>query len=319
MGERQVERFLAAVGSGVEAAREGRVDPTRIALSEVSRRTVPDVSRRMSTFMAAMWQGSGRSMSDFPANVPFQSALDETSLSLLLSSQEITDEGFWRRIRPLVDVRTLLRTDVTDTPNLQRLMRSAVQTWKGHVCMVVDREEAGPESGGAWHWMIDHGQLGLRGPGLVAYLPSSRKDLGFPEEYAAPLLAEVRERASRFAIPLTSIRMLMTNRSIGYDAPGEDVTNDPQLDGISAALGQEEGVVEALALTPTRIPLRCSFINRTASPPGARSLVPYAELLATALRLFLDLDDEDAALLQNLVDAGEPAPAHWSQPDLFEE
>ncbi|MFE7974262.1 hypothetical protein [Streptomyces shenzhenensis] len=68
MGERQVERFLRTVGSGVEAAREGQADPTRLALSEVSRYTVPDVSRRMSTLMAAMWQGSGRSLSEFPAN-----------------------------------------------------------------------------------------------------------------------------------------------------------------------------------------------------------------------------------------------------------
>ncbi|MGW2702719.1 hypothetical protein [Streptomyces sp. NPDC001340] len=316
MGERQVERFLHAVGSGVEAAREGRTDPTRLALSEVSRRTVPDVSRRMSTLMAAMWQGSGRSLSEFPADVPHQSSLDETSLSLLLSSPEITDEAFWRRIQPLVDAKTLLRTDTTDTPNLQRLMRSAVQAWKGHVCMVVEREGAGAVT--RWRWLLDHGHLGLRGPGFVAFLAASRKDLDTPDEYEAPLLAEVRDRAGRFTIPLTSIRMLMTNRSIGYDAPGEDVTHDPQLDGISAALGQEEGVVEAQALTPTRIPLRCNFVSRTASPPGARALVPYAELLGTTLRLFLDLDDDDARLLDNLLDSGEPAPARWEQADLFE-
>ena len=77
--------------------------------------------------------------------------------------------------------------------------------------------------------------------------------------------------------------MLMTNRSIGYDAPGEDVTHGPQLDGISAALGQEEDVVEAQALTLTRIPPRCNFVSRTASPPGARALVPYAELLGITL------------------------------------
>ncbi|MFF4764825.1 hypothetical protein [Streptomyces sp. NPDC001292] len=112
--------------------------------------------------------------------------------------------------------------------------------------------------------------------------------------------------------------MLMTNRSIGYDAPGEDVTHDPQLDGISAALGQEEGVVEAQALTPTRVPLRCNFISRTASPPGARALVPYAELLGTTLRLVLGLDAEDAAQLENLLDTGEPVPGRWEQADLFD-
>ncbi|AZM49585.1 hypothetical protein DMB38_30785 [Streptomyces sp. WAC 06738] len=319
MSQDRVEHFLTAVGSGVEAARAGRTDPTREALSEVTRRTVPTVSRRMATFMAAMWQGSGRSLLEFPGDAPVRSTLDETSLSLLLGSREIPDEDFWRRIRPLVTAKTLLGTDVRDTPNLQHLMRSAIQIWKGHVCMIVDDRRRSPDSGTDWRWVVDNGRLGLCGPGFTAYLAASRKELDFPEEHPAPLLAQVRDRASRFSIALTSIRMLMTNRSIGYDAPGEDVTHDPQLDGISAAFGQEEGVVEALALTPTRTPLRCNFTTRTASPPGARSLLPYAELLGTTLRLFLDLDDEDAAHLEGLLYSGEPAPAHWTQADLFEE
>ncbi|MET8556420.1 hypothetical protein ABZV64_15870 [Streptomyces sp. NPDC004959] len=215
-----------------------------------------------------------------------------------------------------MDAKTLLRTGITDTPNLQQLMRSAVQSWKAHVCMVVEPDS--PSTGDAWRWVIKDGHLGLHGPGFIAYVASSRKDLHAPEEFDAPLLAEVRERAAAFSIPLTSIRMLMTNRSIGYDAPGEDVTHDPQLDGISAALGREEGVIEAQALTSTRVPLRCNFISRIASPPGARALVPFVELLGTTLRLFLGLSNEEAAQLGNLLDSGESAPARWEQADLFD-
>ena len=283
----------------------------------MTRRTVPEVSRRMSTFMAAMWQGSGRSLAEFPGTVPLRGLLDETALGLLLFSEEINDEDFWRRIRPLVDIRTLLATRGGDTQNLQHLMRSAVQSWKGHVCMVVDDEES-RTTGGAWRWAIEEGRLALKGAGFTAFVAASRKSLEFPDEHPSPLLAQVRHRASRFSIPLTSIRMLMTNRSIGYDAPGEDVTNDPQLDGISAALGQEEGVIEALALTPTGTPLRCSFTSRTASPPGARALLPYSDLIGITLRLVLDLDEQDAEDLERLIGAGEPDPAEWTQPGLFE-
>uniref|UniRef100_A0AAU2JXS8 Uncharacterized protein n=1 Tax=Streptomyces sp. NBC_00049 TaxID=2903617 RepID=A0AAU2JXS8_9ACTN len=317
MGGQQVEHFLQTIGTGVEGAREGRADTTRTALSEMFRRTNPDVSQRMSTFMAAMWQGSGRSLSEFPGNVPFQGSLDETALGLLLSSEEIADEDFWRRICPLVEVGALLGTRVSDSANLQHLMRSAVKVWKAHVCMLVGAAGAGSPTSIGWRWAVDHGRLGLHGPGFIAYLAGSRKELGFPEEHPAPSLAEVRARADRSSIPLTSIRMLMTNRSIGYDSPGEDVTHDPQLDGISAALGQEEGVVEALALTATRVPLRCSFISRTASPPGARALVTYAELLDTTFRLFLDLDDGATARLEALVEGGGSEPPAWVQSDLF--
>lgn len=320
MRDEQIENFLTRISSGVEAAREGLANPTRLALGEVERWTVPTVSRRMSTFMAAMWQGSGRSMTEFPGDAPVLSTLDETSLGLLLESEEIASTGFWNRICPLIDAKTLVRTGVRDTQNLQRLMRSAARQWKGHVCMIVDETSTPTTTSETWRWIVDQGRIGLRGPGYVAYVAASRKDLEFPDEYPAPLLATVRERASRFSIPVTSIRILMTNRSIGYDSSGEDVTHDPQLDGISAALGQEEGVVEAQALTPTGVSLRCGFTSRTASPPGARSLLPYAELLSTSLRLLLELDDHDAAAIEDIISTTElPRSDHWEQHGLFTE
>ncbi|MGW7426101.1 hypothetical protein ACWGJB_39855 [Streptomyces sp. NPDC054813] len=76
-------------------------------------------------------------------------------------------------------------------------------------------------------------------------------------------------------------------------------------------------MIEAQTLTSTRIPLRCNFVSRTASPPGARALVPYAELPGTTLRLVLGLDVVDAGQLESLLDTGEPAPARWGQADLF--
>ncbi|UGQ11035.1 hypothetical protein LO772_30195 [Yinghuangia sp. ASG 101] len=318
MADQQVDHFLAAIESGVGAARQGVTEHTRTALDEVARHTVPTTARRMSTFMAAMWQGSGRSLGDFPGDVPFRSSLDRTSLSLLLTSDEIDNEDFWRRIRPLVDVKTLLGTGIRDTANLQHFMRSVVRTWKGHVCMIVEDEPSSSQLGAPWRWALMDRRLGLRGPGFVAYIAGSRRNLGFPEDYPAPLLAQVRRRADRFSIPLTAIRMLVTNRSIGYDGPGDDVTHDPQLDGISAALGREEGVIETLALTPTGASLRCSFTSRTASPPGARTLLTYTDLLGTALRLLLDLSESDSEQLQRVIDADASDAPDWAQPGLFE-
>ncbi|PWK74754.1 hypothetical protein BCL76_101488 [Streptomyces sp. CG 926] len=318
MGQDQVEQFLASVDLGVGAAREGREAPTRAALTTLGRRTTPGVAHRLSSFMAAMWQGSGRSMTDFPGEVPLRSSLDATSLSLLLSSEEIGDEDFWRRIQPLVDIKPLLDSGITSTENLQHLMRSAVGAWKAHVCMVVEGRSAGTGAGGSWRWMVDRGRLALQGPDFIAYIAGSRKDLEFPEEHEVPLLAEVRERANRHGITLTSIRMMTPNRSIGYDSPGEDVTNDPQLDGISAALGQEEGVVEALAMTPGGYALRCNFSTQTAGPPGARALLVYADLLGTALRLLRPFGEENAAVLRDLLGGGPVPSAQWSQPPLPE-
>ncbi|MFD4987747.1 hypothetical protein [Streptomyces sp. NPDC058374] len=237
----------------------------------------------------------------------------------LLSSQEIDQEDFWRRIQPLVHVKPLLESGVQDTENLQHLMRSAVGAWKAHVCVVLEGRAAGSGAGGSWRWTVDRGRLALQGPDFIAYVAGSRKDLECPEEREAPLLAEVRERANSHGITLTSIRMTTPNRSIGYESPGEDVTNDPQLDGFSAALGQQEEVVEALAKTPGGYALRCNFSTRTAGPPGARALLSYADLLGTALRLLRPLGEEDAAMLRRLLGGGSVPPARWSQPTLSEE
>ncbi|MEV0982679.1 hypothetical protein, partial [Streptomyces sp. NPDC049915] len=39
--------------------------------------------------------------------------------------------------------------------------------------------------------------------------------------------------------------MVVTDRHIGYGGPGDDISHDARLDGISDALGQAEGVIEA--------------------------------------------------------------------------
>ncbi|WCH90612.1 hypothetical protein POD33_00090 [Streptomyces moderatus] len=98
-----------------------------------------------------------------------------------------------------MDAEALLRTDITGLPNLQRLMRRALQAWKGHLCMAVEREARRRVIGG--RRMIDYGHLSLCGPGFAASLASSRKDLDAPAEYEAPLLAEGGEWAGRFVIP----------------------------------------------------------------------------------------------------------------------
>ncbi|MPY59169.1 hypothetical protein [Streptomyces spongiae] len=316
-----VRRFLADVDEGVSGARAGNRISTRKAVDSVEHSIVPAVGQRMTTFLAALWQGGGRSLLEFPGGVPRRTSLDAVSLGLLLNSEEIPEESFWQRVSPLTDLRTLLASGVSASANLQHFMRSTVHRWTGHVCMVVSDEHAGVSDRAThpWQWSVRDGRLGLHVPGQVAYVGDSRRDLQMPEEYPVPLLDEVRARASRFRTPVTGFRMITANRTIGYDGTGEDVTHDPQLQGISDALGREEGVVEATALCGDGVKLRCSFIHRTVSPPGARTKVPYAELVGTALSLLTELGDEGAHKLEILLGGRSGSDEHWSQPDLFEE
>ncbi|MFE2721437.1 hypothetical protein [Kitasatospora sp. NPDC059327] len=313
-----ITRFRSAVVTGVEAAREGDVAPTRVAVEAVSARMVPLVADRMTAFMAALWQGGGSTLASFPGTLRRSGRLDESTLAYLLGAEEIPDSGFWGRLLPLISLPLLLRTPVRDPENLQHLMRPAAQQWQSHVCALAPGTTSNAPIG-PWRWAVDQGNLVLQMSRFRAYVAQTQKDLDTTERHDEPTLDEVRARADRFSIPLTSIRMLVTDRRIGYDSPGDNVVHDSQLAGISEALGQAEAVIEADAPTPSGAVLHCSFTYRLASARGARSHVPLDELIGTTARLLSDLTEHEADQLARLLGPqGQPIAAPWNQPPLFE-
>ncbi|MFE7236310.1 hypothetical protein ACFVAF_38040 [Streptomyces sp. NPDC057596] len=311
--------FTRTVATGVAAAREGSAAPTRTAVEAVSAQMVPQVADRITAFMSALWQGGGSTLSSFPGTVRGSGRLDESTLAYLLSAEEIPDIDFWDRLLRLISLPLLLRTPIRDPANLQHLMRSAVRHWQSHVCTIVSGT-ASHLPIGPWRWAVDSGHLVLQTPHFRIYVAQTRKDLNAAETYDEPGLDDVRNRADRFSIPLTSLRMLVTDRRIGYDGPGDNVVHDPQLTGISEALGQAETVVEVDAPTRSGAVLRCSFTHHLVSARGARSQVPLDELIGTATRLLYDLADHEADQLDGLLGPqGQPAASPWNQPSLFEQ
>ncbi|MFF4950265.1 hypothetical protein [Streptomyces chattanoogensis] len=317
LDERHAVDFVEKVSVGVGAARAGEQVPTREAVEAVASNMSRHVADRLTTFLAALWQGGGATLASFPATISGLGRLDEATLAYLLSSDEVSDSAFWDRVLPLVNLPLLLRTSVLDPQNLQHLMRSAVGSWQSHVCMLVpggdERTATGP-----WRWSVEAGRLWLQLPRFRVCISQTRKELDLPDEYPGPALDDLRGRADRFGVPLTSIRMLVTDRTIGYDGPGDDVAHDPRLDGISQALGQAEEVIEADAKTPSGTILRCIFSSQVATARGARSQVPLGELIRTTVQLMQDFSDSDADQLARLLGPSpERVEAPWDQPPLF--
>lgn len=309
------EQLLNTVAQGAEAARLGEPDPTREAVNALTHRMTPDVSDRMAAFLAALWQGGGATLATFPGPQRVLGHLDETALTYLLESQDIPDQQFWNRVVRMISLPTLLRTAAGDSNNLQHLMRQATQLWSSHVCMIIPGETT--PTTGPWRWTIKTGQLILQAPRFQALVAQSRRQLPTAQEHDLPLLDEVRARAARFTIPLTSLSMVLTNRHVGYGSPGDDIAHDIQLDGISDALGQAEGVIEADAKTPSGTTLQCVFGTRTASARGARTQVRLDALFGTATRMLLPLTDDEADQITRLLGAQGPPPDQpWTQPTL---
>ncbi|MFF8700958.1 hypothetical protein ACF067_18055 [Streptomyces albidoflavus] len=311
--------FVEKVSAGVGAARAGERAPTRKAVEAIASHASRNVADRLTTFLAALWQGGGATLSSFPAAINGLGSFDEATLGYLLRSEEIADGSFWDRILPLVSLQLLQRTSVRDSQNLQNLMRSAVRSWESHVCMLVSESDEHVVTG-AWRWSVEGGRLWLQLPRQRVRISQTRKDLTVADDYPGPTLIDLRERARRFEVPLTSIRLRVADRIIGYDGPGDDVAQDSRLDGISRALGQEGEVIEAGAKTSSGVGLRCIFSERVASARGARSQIPLHELIGTTVQLMHELSGREAEQLSRLLGpvTGQ-VDAPWDQPPLFEQ
>jgi hypothetical protein len=309
------EELLSTVTQGAEAARQGEQAPTRQAVDALTGQMTAEVAGRMSSFLAALWQGGGSTLASFPGPQRAVGQLDETALMYLLESEEITDQEFWSRVVRMISLPVLLRTAVDAPDNLQHLMSKAIKAWSSRVCMVVpEATEAGT---GSWRWALKAGQLILRTPRFQVLAAQSRRQLQTAEEHDLPLLEEVRARADRFGIPLSSLRMVMTDRHIGYGGPGDDISHDTQLDGISDALGQAEGVLEADARVASGATLQCVFGSGVASARGARTQIHLDVLFGTTARLLADLTVLEAEKVDQLLGAQGPPPEQpWSQPSL---
>lgn len=273
----------------------------------------PDVAGQMSAFLAALWQGGGSTLAAFPSSRRGLGSLDETALTYLLESEEITDDAFWNRVVRMINLSVLLRIPTTDTGNLQHLMRQAIRQWKSRVCMLVPGMAASTTS--PWRWGVKEGQLLFQTPRFQVLIAQSRRQLPYAEESSLPRLDEFRSRADRFGIPLTSLRMVVTDRHIGYAGSGDDISHDARLDGISEALGQAEGVIEADARITASTILHCRLGAGIASARGARTQVPLDALMGTATRLLADLTDDEAEKIAQLLGVQQGLPDQpWSQP-----
>ncbi|MFB7186422.1 hypothetical protein ACFCZT_14155 [Streptomyces sp. NPDC056230] len=308
------EEFLNTVVQGAEAARAGERVPTRDAVDALTARMTTDVADRMSAFLAALWQGGGFTLASFPAPQRGVGHLDETALMYLLESEDITEAAaFWNRVVRMIILPILLRTPAAGTGNLQYLMREAIRLWTSRVCMIVPGAADADIS--PWRWAVKAGQLILQTPRFHVLVAQSQRQLPSGQEHDLPRLDAVRNRADRFGIPLTSLRMVVTDRHVGYGGPGDDISHDTRLDGISDALGQAEGVIEAEARIPSGETLQCMFGSGIASARGARTQVPLDALLGTTPRLLSELSSDEAEKITQLLGAQSSPPAQrWNQP-----
>ena len=321
LDEASAQSTLASFATGVDGAIEGAEEPTGAAASEVRRRLTTAGAARVTSFLGALWEGSGRSRTDFPGPLD-TSGLDETGLSLLLGGPEIASDQLWRRLAQRTSL-TQIADAISGSPeNLQRLVKAGLDSITAHVCLVEPAGLFGIDETPAWRWVVRDRRLSLVGRNFTAHVAARREDLPGIEPTRGPIeLDTVRQRAQHFGIVLSEIRMRGRNRIVGYDSTGgEDIVHDHELDQIGATLGNPV-VAHAEAQVSGITRLACDFLTGTTGLVAPRAQIPIGELVTTAIRLLEPLDDEDA---RTIVDLLRPTGAvmsqdgTWDQPTLFE-
>lgn len=313
---------LESFATGVEGAIEGAVGPTGAAAREVRRRLTAAGAARVTSFLGALWEGSGRSRMDFPGQLG-TAGLDETSLGLLLDGPEINNDQLWRRLAGRTSLTQIADATSGSPENLQRLVKAGLGSITAHVCLIEPAGLFGADETQSWRWVVRDRRLSLVGRGFTAHIAARREDLPSIEPRRAPIgLDTVRQRARQFGIVLSEVRMRARNRTIGYDSTGgEDIVYDHELDQIGATLG-DPLVAHAEAQVSGDARLSCDFWTGTTGLVAPRAQIPVGELVATAIRLLEPLDDDDAQTVMELLRPGGATLSEdgiWDRPSLFDD
>lgn len=268
----------AAVGDAVQAA-EDLLDPAHAA--------------EVSSFLHAVWVGSGGDGSQFPGGEGVTAAPTGAALDILLRTVEISDPAFWARMaRSLTFAKLSEITATANDQNFQHLMRAAVDVLKAKGVRLVD----GVPGGGEASWFLDQGELALRYKEITAVFAAGRiRDLSRSGVRATATISELQRRAQRSGIELTEISVGTSDRHFDYGSEdGGTITQDQQLGEFATALGGEAEVRKAVARVGER-DLIIDFATSTAHGRTAGTL--YLSEFVKHIPLFADFSREDIGTL----------------------
>ncbi|MFB6643158.1 hypothetical protein ACFCYF_38710 [Streptomyces chartreusis] len=302
LSERDAANLASTVTSGVRAAPLGDRQATDRAIEAASVNMMPSAARRMTAFLATLWQGGGSPVTALRRVPSYSQDLDESALAYLLESEEIGDVEFWDRITQRTSFSQLLQLPTLSADNLQQLMQRAVRVWGARACAVVPNSiETARYRVPSWRWSVDSGNLTLHAPRFSVHVAQKKAQLNIHAEYALPEIDVVRERVSLMQLRLRAITLLNRGEKAVYEGKGQDVLRGSQLHHLGEVLGPGAVVKEIDTWTRTGVALRCSFVSRTASARAPRGDVPLDELIDTSVGLFADLSSDDVGRFADMV------------------
>lgn len=272
-------------------------------------------SERLTSFLQAMWLGSGGMSTDFPG-AAHRLNLGTEGLQFLMDHDEIDDAGFWAAVGRSVSLPEVATLRVEGfSENLQHLVRASLQNLAAKICKVLDDQPRLDDDLPDYYWAIERGLLALRSTDATAYFASKAEEMQVGSDTVGQgvPLSKLLERAERHELEVSDLELTRGDKALVYRSDSaSDVIHDPELDQISETFGTNSQVTKATTRMPGEVDLLVDF--RDASTRGRTSAqFPVASLARRTLMLLRDLDDDSLAKLNEILPAGERAPAAGDQ------
>jgi hypothetical protein len=272
-------------------------------------------SDRLTSFLQAMWLGSGGVTSEFPGGARLLD-LGTEGLQFLMDHEEIDDAGFWAAVGQSVSLPDVAALRVEGfSENLQHLVRASLQNLAAKICKVLDDQPRLDTTLPDYYWIIERSLLGLRSPDATTYVARKLDEMQLGSSTAGDgvPLPTLLERAERHGLEVSGLELTRGDKALVYRSDSSsDIIHDPELDQISETFGSDSRVTKATTRMPGEVDLLIDF--RDAFTRGRTSAqFPVASLTRRTLMLLRDLDDDEITKLEEIVPGGERMPATGSQ------
>lgn len=301
--EERVGMLRAAIVQGFQAAREAMPDETRRAVDALEEGLKDADSARMIAFMRAMWISSN-ARAAFPADRRGAADPGADGIALLLESDEIADDAFWRSLGSSVSLAELTAVGVSGSPaNLQHLIRTNLDRYWARAGRVVPGQKRLDEPEGVLHWRLADGLLAMVGDDFVAHFAPAAADLVRVDPQgpvSGVAIAELRARVR--AVEIDNLELSNGDRVVTYGSEDHsNIASDEGLSAVAEALGT--AVVKRATVSAGNRRLSLDFVTRTVS--GQTSARPsLADLLEVGVPLLWPLTEaQESAITALLAEA----------------
>lgn len=285
------ERASSVTAGGFEAAEGLDALGTKMATDLMETLLEPSQAGRMTRMLQAVWEGHGGSLTDFPGRPDFSGPLTDDDVVYLLDTIETEDADFWRSVGRTMTLAQLARLKIADpSTGLQRLVAANLDRLIAKAFCV--RSDLAMEEAETPRWLIAQGCLAMRGGDWTAYVaPSKIDELPEPQTRDGVGVQALRKRTSERKLDVGNVQLRKGDLAITYETTGRaNVVNDHDLTQLATSKAQ---VVRATVSLAGGRRLICDFTTATASG-HTRALFGVAELMRTAIPIFMELSEDEA-------------------------